>query len=88
VREHAINSAKLISAIKPEYVGFLTLMVEPGTELYKDYREGKFELLTPSEVMQELKIFIENVDSKELCSEQIMLQTMYRLKAHLTKIMK
>jgi len=64
VREHAINSAKLISAIKPEYVGFLTLIVEPGTELYKDYREGKFELLTPSEVMQELKIFIENVDSE------------------------
>ena len=64
VYEHAVNSAKVISAIKPEYVGFLTLMVEPGTELYDEYREGKFELLGPVEVMQELKVFIENVDSE------------------------
>ena len=64
VKEHAINSAKLISIIKPEYVGFLTLMVEPGTELYNDYQAGKFQLLGPVEVMQELKIFIENVDSE------------------------
>lgn len=64
LKEHAINSAKLISIIKPEYVGFLTLMVEPGTELYNDYQAGKFQLLGPVEVMQELKIFIENVDSE------------------------
>ncbi len=64
LKEHTINSAKLISIIKPEYVGFLTLMVEPGTELYNDYQAGKFQLLGPVEVMQELKIFIENVDSE------------------------
>lgn len=64
LKEHAVNSAKLISIIKPEYVGFLTLMVEPGTELYDDYQEGKFQLLGPVEVMDELKIFLENVDSE------------------------
>ncbi len=64
LKEHAVNSAKLISVIKPEYVGFLTLMVEPGTELYNDYQAGKFQLLGPVEVMEELKIFIENVDSE------------------------
>ena len=64
VYEHAVNSAKLISKIKPEYVGFLTLMVEPGTELYNDYQAGRFKLLGPMEVMQELKVFIENVDSE------------------------
>lgn len=64
VYEHAVNSAKLISEIKPEYVGFLTLMVEPGTELYNDYKAGKFELLGPVEVLQELEVFIKNVDSE------------------------
>ena len=44
VYEHAVNSAKLISKIKPEYVGFLTLMVEPGTELYNDYQAGRFNI--------------------------------------------
>ena len=64
VYEHAVNSAKLISRIKPEYVGFLTLMVEPGTELYEEHKAGKFELLGPQEVMRELKVFVENVDSE------------------------
>jgi len=63
VYEHAMDSARLISAIKPEYVGFLTLMVEPGTELYDDYKAGKFELLGPVEVLEELEVFIKNVDS-------------------------
>lgn len=63
VKEHAINSAKVISAIKPEYVGFLTLMVEPGTELYTQHRAGQFELLGPNEILQEMRLFIENVDA-------------------------
>jgi len=61
--QHAINSAKVISAIKPEYLSFLTLMVEPGTELYTDWKNGNFELLGPYEVLEEMKLFIENVDS-------------------------
>ena len=64
LKEHAINSAKVISAIKPEYLGFLTLMVEPGTELYTQYKAGEFELLGPHEVLEEMKLFIENVDSE------------------------
>lgn len=64
LKEHAINSARVISAIKPEYLGFLTLMVEPGTELYKEYKEGRFELLGPYDVLEEMKLFIENVDSE------------------------
>ncbi|MEA5084079.1 MAG: radical SAM protein [Lachnospiraceae bacterium] len=64
VKEHAINSAKVISAIKPEYVGFLTLMVEPGTELYTQHRAGEFELLGPYEILQEMRLFIENVDAE------------------------
>ncbi|HCT63941.1 MAG TPA: radical SAM protein [Lachnospiraceae bacterium] len=64
VKEHAINSAKVISAIKPEYVGFLTLMVEPGTELYTQHKAGEFELLEPNEILQEMRLFIETVDAE------------------------
>ena len=52
-REHALGSARVISAIKPEYVGFLTLMIEPGTEMYDQYNRGEIELLTPHEVLDE-----------------------------------
>ena len=64
VEGHAINSARLITAIKPEYVGFLTLMVEPGTPLYEDHRAGRFELLGPREILQEVRLFIQNVDAE------------------------
>lgn len=64
VKEHALNTAKTINAMKAEYVGFLTLMVEPGTELYEQHRRGEFDLLGPREVLQELRILIENIDSE------------------------
>ncbi len=62
--EHAINSAKLVTECKPDYVGFLTLMVEDGTEMKDKLRRGEMELLRPDEVLEELKMFIENVDSE------------------------
>ena len=61
---HAIESAKLISAIKPEYVGFLTLMLDESTPIYKKIKAGEMELLTPAEVIEEMQLFLSNVDSQ------------------------
>ncbi len=55
ISEHAIESAKLISAINPDYVGFLTLMLETGTPIYEDVQKGIFHVLTPEEIMHETK---------------------------------
>lgn len=63
-REHALGSAEVISAIKPEYVGFLTLMVEPGTEMYDQLNRGEIELLDPHEVLDETELFIRSVDAE------------------------
>lgn len=60
--EHAFESARVINAINPDYVALLTLLLEEGTPLYVDVREGKFELLNPGEIMLETKKFIENID--------------------------
>lgn len=64
LKEHAIESAKLISAVKPEYLGFLTLMLEDPAPIVKDVEEGRFELLSPMEVMEEMELFLKNVDSE------------------------
>lgn len=61
ISEHAIESAKVISAINPDYVGILTLMVEKGTSIYEDVQKGTFHLLTPEEVMQETRKFLQNI---------------------------
>lgn len=59
---HAINSGKLISRIEPDYVGILSLMLEEGTEIYSDYLAGKFKEADGVEILQEIRVIIENID--------------------------
>lgn len=62
MEKHAVDSAKLINSINPDYIGLLTLILEKGTPLYDDYKNGRFELLTPEEIMRETKLLIENLE--------------------------
>ena len=63
-RQHAADTAKAVSAIKPEYLGLLTLMVEHGTPLESWVKNGKFTLLSPLEVLKETELFLQQVDSE------------------------
>ena len=63
LREHAVASATLISAIKPDYVGFLTLMMDREAPIYSRIVSGELELLNPEDVVEEMKLFLQNVDS-------------------------
>ena len=46
-REHELRSGVGFTAMKPDYIGLLTLMVEAGTPLAADVKSGAFKLLTP-----------------------------------------
>ena len=63
LEQHAIETAKAFNAMNPEYIGMLTLMVEPGTPLYDWVRDGKFQLLTQPQVLRETRLLVENLDS-------------------------
>ena len=62
-REHAASTARAFSAMNPEYIGLLTLMVEPGTPLAKWVRNGEFTVLDPIEVLKETELFLQTVHS-------------------------
>lgn len=64
LREHAVHSAEAVSAMKPDYVGFLTLMVEPGAPMREELDRGEMELLTPEEVAEEMELFLTHVDAE------------------------
>ncbi len=55
---HAEETGRVLSAIDPEYVGALSLMLIPGTPLYDDYKAGKFTLIEPDEMLKELRAMI------------------------------
>ena len=59
---HARETGRVLSAIDPEYVGALSLMLIPGTPLYDDYRAGRFPLLGPQEMLRELRTMIAETD--------------------------
>jgi radical SAM superfamily enzyme YgiQ (UPF0313 family) len=52
---HARETGRVLSAIDPEYVGALSLMLIPGTPMEADYRAGRFELIEPMEMLAELR---------------------------------
>ena len=60
--EHARATGRALSAIDPNYIGVLTLMVLPNTELGRKVREGEFELLTPREMLIELREILVNTE--------------------------
>lgn len=63
LREHAIHSANLVTKMKPEYLGFLTLMLEKGAPILNEIEAGKLTLLSPDDVAEEMEQFLTHVDA-------------------------
>lgn len=63
LEKHAVETAAAFSAMDPEFIGMLTLMVEPGTPLFDWVRDGSFKLLTPAEDLRETRLLVEHLDS-------------------------
>ncbi|MHC1742636.1 MAG: radical SAM protein [Syntrophobacteraceae bacterium] len=53
--EHARATGEVLSAMDPNYVGVLTLMVLPNTEVGQLVRDGRFDLLEPKVLLLELR---------------------------------
>ena len=56
--EHAIETARLITEMNPEYLGALTLTVIPGTPLQRMEDKGKFELPAIPTLLRELRTIV------------------------------
>lgn len=63
MRDNAIGTAKLISDTNPDYLGYLTMRIYKNAPIYEDYLSGKFEMPDAGQILEEMKIFLENVDS-------------------------
>jgi len=59
---HAEETGKVLSAINPEYVGALSLMLIPETPLHCEFEAGEFPILKPDELLKELRIMIAHTD--------------------------
>jgi len=57
-REHAEGSARLISAMDPEFVSALTLTIIPGTPIAKMQAAGKFTVPSVARMLEELRTIV------------------------------
>ena len=60
--EHARATGRLLSAMDPNYVGALTVMVIPGTRLHDEFQKGEFELPSEKGMLLELREMIKYTD--------------------------
>jgi radical SAM superfamily enzyme YgiQ (UPF0313 family) len=60
--EHARATGAALSAIDPEYIGVLSLMVEPGTRMEARVRSGEFTVCGPLPMLRELREMIAATD--------------------------
>lgn len=56
--EHATASARLATAMDPEYLSALTLMLVPGTPMDRQAEQGGFKLPSVEALLQELRILV------------------------------
>jgi radical SAM superfamily enzyme YgiQ (UPF0313 family) len=65
-RDHSLRHARatgaLLSAMDPDYVGALTVMLLPGTPLYEDCVQGRFQLPDEQGLLRELREMIASTE--------------------------
>ena len=61
-KEHALETARVLNEINPDYIRFRTLTVRPGMDLVNDVADGTFIRATDEEIVEEEKLFLENLD--------------------------
>lgn len=64
---HAEETGRLVSAMDPEYLSLLTLMLVPGTELHRRHQEGTLQLMGPEALLAEMRGIITHTENMTRC---------------------
>jgi radical SAM superfamily enzyme YgiQ (UPF0313 family) len=71
-REHALDTAKVLTGIDPDFIRVRTLSVRQGMPLLEKIETGEFKLMDEDAVVQEEKLLLENLQgSGYLISDHI-----------------
>ena len=82
-REHALATGRVLSAIAPDFVGALPVMVVPGTPLYERMERGEFALPDEFAMLEELGIMIAGTEATDCLFMSNHASNYLPIKAHL-----
>jgi radical SAM superfamily enzyme YgiQ (UPF0313 family) len=58
---HALKTAQVINEIEPDFVRLRTLVPKINTLLLHELKKGRFQLLSPCQVLEETRLLLENL---------------------------
>jgi radical SAM superfamily enzyme YgiQ (UPF0313 family) len=61
-REHALETARVLNAINPDYIRIRTLTVNSYMPLYQEIQNGNFMQVTDEEIAEEERLLLENLE--------------------------
>jgi biotin synthase-like enzyme len=61
-REHALETARVLSEIDADFIRVRTLTIKQGMPLYEEVQNGNFIRATDEQIVEEEKLLIENLD--------------------------
>ena len=65
--QHAAETGRVVSAMDPQYLSMLTLMLVPGTPLQRQAKDGDFRLPSPQGLLAELREVLLHTDGLSRC---------------------
>ena len=72
-RQHAENTARVLTAINPHYIRSRPFVPRPGTPIFAEYEQGRLHISSPHERLEELRVMIAglNVTSRVCFDHQM-----------------
>ncbi|MEM3703471.1 MAG: radical SAM protein [Candidatus Bathyarchaeia archaeon] len=61
-KQHAINTARVLNEINPDFVRSRRFIPRKGTPLYEEWKNGAFQLLSPHEELREIQMLVESLE--------------------------
>ena len=61
-RRHILDTAAMINEMRPRHLSALTLTLYPGTDLYQEWRAGRFQAATARDTLREARLLIEKLE--------------------------
>lgn len=71
--QHAVNTARVLNQIDPDFIRLRPYVPRPGTPLYDEYERGEFQLSSAHERLRELRTLISHLEvTSRVCFDHFM----------------
>ncbi|MFR1051745.1 MAG: radical SAM protein [Oscillospiraceae bacterium] len=58
---HILDTAAMVNEMRPRHLSALSLILQPGTVLYRDWKAGRFTPITARESLEEVRLLVEKL---------------------------